>query len=268
MADTPGWPEWEHASDGKWYHPGVLSGAGWVERNGVWHPPGATRRRWSRRKRWTVGITIALLLFVVFPAGVGVYLAVCPHFGSRTVPDVVGDDLSQANERMCWAGFSDVTAVDDEGRPVSIQNDDLIVISQQPPAGRQPAHNRPIRLRAVPEHRVRESDPPSESDSSSESDLSTNPDGGPFGGDDPEDQLMPDLICMDLQSAQDEIQDHGVVLSGSTDATGQGRSQLIDSGWVVVDQFPDPGVPIGELDAELYVVKFGEEDESILGHSC
>ena len=31
-----------------------------------------------------------------------------------------------------------------------------------------------------------------------------------FGGDDPEDFLMPDVLCMNLQAAQDEIQDHGV----------------------------------------------------------
>lgn len=90
----------------------------------------------------------------------------------------------------------------------------------------------------------------------------------PFGGDDPEDKLMPDVLCMDLQDAQDEIQDHGVFLSGSTDATGQGRSQIIDSNWVVVDQFPSPGTKIGEGDAELYVVKDGEERESWLDHPC
>ena len=90
----------------------------------------------------------------------------------------------------------------------------------------------------------------------------------PFGGDDPEDKLMPDVLCMDLQEAQDEIQDHGVFLSGSSDATGQGRSQIIDSNWVVVDQFPAPGTKIGEGDAELYVVKDGEERESWLDHPC
>jgi hypothetical protein len=80
----------------------------------------------------------------------------------------------------------------------------------------------------------------------------------PLGGDSPEDRLMPDVVCMNLQDAQDEIQDHGVFFSGSVDATGQGRSQIIDSNWVVVDQSPAPGLPIGEGDAELSVVKYGE----------
>lgn len=92
--------------------------------------------------------------------------------------------------------------------------------------------------------------------------------GSPLGGDDPQDKVMPDVLCMDLQAAQDEIQDHGVLLSGSTDATGQGRNQIIDSNWVVVDQFPAPGTPIGEGDAELYVVKDGEQSESWLDHPC
>jgi hypothetical protein len=83
----------------------------------------------------------------------------------------------------------------------------------------------------------------------------------PLGGDSPEDRLMPDVICMNLQDAQDEIQDHGVFLSGSVDATGQGRNQIIDSNWVVVDQSPAAGSPIGEGDAELSVVKNGETNQ-------
>ncbi len=69
---------------------------------------------------------------------------------------------------------------------------------------------------------------------------------------------MPDVICMNLQDAQNEIQDHGVILSRSVDATGEGRSQIIDSNWVVVDQSPAAGTAIEEGDAELSVVKYGE----------
>jgi hypothetical protein len=70
---------------------------------------------------------------------------------------------------------------------------------------------------------------------------------------------MPQVICMNLQDAQNEIQDHGVFYSRSEDATGRGRSQIIDSNWQVVAQSPDPGSPIGEGDAMLSVVKFGEQ---------
>ena len=80
----------------------------------------------------------------------------------------------------------------------------------------------------------------------------------PFGGDDPEDGLMPSVLCMVLQDAQDEIQDHGVFLSRSEDASGEGRMQIMDSHWIVVDQFPAPGMPIDEGEAVLFVVKTDE----------
>lgn len=83
-----------------------------------------------------------------------------------------------------------------------------------------------------------------------------------LGGDDPEDRLMPDLVCFDLQAAQDEIQDHGVFFSRSEDASGDGRRQLWDRNWVVIDQDPAPGTPIGERDAVFYVLK---DDEP---HGC
>ena len=80
----------------------------------------------------------------------------------------------------------------------------------------------------------------------------------PAGGNNPEDFLMPNVVCMNLQAAQDEIQDHGVLFSRSTDATGQGRQQLIDSNWIVVKQSPAAGTKIAEGDALLSVVKIGE----------
>jgi hypothetical protein len=81
----------------------------------------------------------------------------------------------------------------------------------------------------------------------------------PLGGHAPEDSLMPQVVCMNLQDAQNEIQDHGVFFSRSEDATGRGRNQIIDRNWQVVGQSPDAGVPIGEGDATLSVVKYGEQ---------
>lgn len=82
-----------------------------------------------------------------------------------------------------------------------------------------------------------------------------------LGGDDPEDELMPDVVCMGLQDAQNEIQDRGVFLSKSEDATGEGRRQLWDRNWTVVAQTPAAGEPIGEGDAVLSVVKNDETDD-------
>ena len=80
----------------------------------------------------------------------------------------------------------------------------------------------------------------------------------PLGGNSPEDFLMPNVLCMNLQEAQDEIQDHGVFFSRSQDASGQDRFQINDSNWIVVEQSPPVGTRIGEGDAMLSVVKIGE----------
>ncbi|MDJ0395020.1 hypothetical protein QMK17_16980 [Rhodococcus sp. G-MC3] len=70
--------------------------------------------------------------------------------------------------------------------------------------------------------------------------------------------LMPPVVCLNLQAAQNLIQDAGVFFSRSEDATGASRMQVNDSNWIVVDQQPGVGVPIGEGDAVLSVVKIGE----------
>lgn len=69
---------------------------------------------------------------------------------------------------------------------------------------------------------------------------------------------MPDVVCMDLQTAQDTIQEAGVFFSRSFDASGAGRLQIIDRNWIVVSQDPEPGALIGEAEANLGVVKKGE----------
>lgn len=69
---------------------------------------------------------------------------------------------------------------------------------------------------------------------------------------------MPPVVCMNLQSAQNLIQELGVFYSRSVDATGKGRKQVLDANWIVVGQTPGVGVPIGEGDAVLSVVKIGE----------
>ncbi|WP_260870325.1 PASTA domain-containing protein [Gordonia paraffinivorans] len=72
---------------------------------------------------------------------------------------------------------------------------------------------------------------------------------------------MPNVVCMNLQDAQDTIQEAGVFYSRSKDATGQGRSQILDRNWIVVGQTPGPGTPFGEGEAVLSVVKIGEPND-------
>lgn len=74
--------------------------------------------------------------------------------------------------------------------------------------------------------------------------------------------VMPDVVCMNLQDAQNTIQEAGVFFSRSTDATGAGRAQVLDRNWIVVSQDPAAGQPISEGDADLSVVKLDEP------HTC
>lgn len=74
--------------------------------------------------------------------------------------------------------------------------------------------------------------------------------------------VIPNVVCMNLQDAQDTIQAAGVFYSKSVDATGAGRAQVWDRNWIVVEQTPAAGVDIDEGDVILSVVK---EDEP---HGC
>lgn len=67
--------------------------------------------------------------------------------------------------------------------------------------------------------------------------------------------VMPDVMCMGLQEAQDLIQEQGVFFSRSEDASGQDRRQIMDANWTVVDQNIAPGGRIDEGDVVLQVLK-------------
>lgn len=58
--------------------------------------------------------------------------------------------------------------------------------------------------------------------------------------------LMPDLMCFDLQDAQDFMQEFtgDFFAVNSKDASGEYRLQLFDRNWIVVDQEPLPGEPL------------------------
>ena len=77
--------------------------------------------------------------------------------------------------------------------------------------------------------------------------------------------VMPDVLCLSLQEAQDLIQDQGVFYSQSEDASGKGRKQLVDSNWIVVEQNLESGTPFSEGDAVLGVIK---DDEILADGRC
>jgi beta-lactam-binding protein with PASTA domain len=69
---------------------------------------------------------------------------------------------------------------------------------------------------------------------------------------------VPDVVGMNLQSAQESLRALGLRTS-SSDATGQGRMQLWDRNWEVVGQSPAAGtqVSIG-TSVDMSVKKIGE----------
>jgi len=65
------------------------------------------------------------------------------------------------------------------------------------------------------------------------------------------DFVMPDLVGSDLQSAQNAVQELGVLYSVSHDLLGS-RNQVVDSNWVVCDQNITPGQRVtGEIEGQL-----------------
>jgi beta-lactam-binding protein with PASTA domain len=74
-----------------------------------------------------------------------------------------------------------------------------------------------------------------------------------------EDFVMPRLVGMNLQDAQDTLQALDSYILTQTDATGMERFQVIDSGWKVCYQRPVAGTttPLEEM-VDLGVVKLDE----------
>jgi hypothetical protein len=74
------------------------------------------------------------------------------------------------------------------------------------------------------------------------------------------DFAMPAVVGLDLQSAQDTMQQMGVFYSVSHDLLGT-RNQVLDSGWIVCDQTPPAGQQVtGNVEGtiDFGVVKRGE----------
>jgi len=81
----------------------------------------------------------------------------------------------------------------------------------------------------------------------------------------PAEGILPSLVGLDLQLAQDTLQAGGWYVMTSYDTTGQGRMQLVDRNWVVVEQIPAAGesVPYSKT-IQLGVVKKGEPGSEVL----
>ena len=77
--------------------------------------------------------------------------------------------------------------------------------------------------------------------------------------------VLPDVVGLDLQLAQDTLQAGGWYLISSTDETGKDRMQVLDRNWVVVEQVPPAGTQASFTKTiELVVVKEGESGSEVL----
>ncbi len=71
--------------------------------------------------------------------------------------------------------------------------------------------------------------------------------------------VMPSVIGMVLQDAQDLLQSQGSYLMDQVDATGGGRFQFFDTNWKVCSQEPSAGTPLSSVDVvTLNTVKLDE----------
>lgn len=138
----------------------------------------------------------------------------------RVVPDVLCMDLQLAQDKVQAAGFYRVTSQDASGqRRRQVDDQNWVVVSQTPPAGTRPARSPRIVLRV----------------------LAYGDPGAPPVPDRSRPGRMPNLMCFDLQEAQDTLESAGFFNMGSEDATPRRRRQFIDRNWTVTNQTPPPG---------------------------
>jgi beta-lactam-binding protein with PASTA domain len=157
-----------------------------------------------------------------------------PVAATITVPDVTGKRLSQARAILDDAGISNVGTSDATGKNrVVIEPKNWIVKAQHPAEGTKIGRAEKVTLEV--------SKP---TDGIGPSSVSTG--------------VMPDVVCMDLQAAQDKLQEAGFYLLSSKDALGD-RHQILDRDWVVIGQSAPAGkltLPLTKI--TLTVVKYGE----------
>ena len=173
---------------------------------------------------------------------------------SSFTPKVVGERLDVAKSDLKAAGVADDSIEVVGGGTFGVVDESNWVVCEQRPAPGQPMTKEP---RVVVDRTCPSGVPAAAPIAAAAPSTTTAPPveaaaSATSGGD------MPNVYCMNLQDAQDEIQRHGVFFSRSHDASGLDRSQIIDSNWVVVGQSPAAGAHIDEGDAVLEVVKYGE----------
>jgi len=156
-----------------------------------------------------------------------------------TVPNVIGKRLSDAEAALKSAGLKDISAVDGTGRGREVLDpDNWTVDTQTPKAGTTTSGSTKVTLSVSR---------PSDASSTSKATVG----------------LVPEVVCMNLQDAQNAMQAAGFYNLGSQDGSGKGRMQILDRDWVVVQQSVAAGTKPGLTKRiTLTSVKYGESTGS------
>ncbi|GAA3300453.1 PASTA domain-containing protein [Dactylosporangium vinaceum] len=152
-----------------------------------------------------------------------------------SVPDVVARRLPEAEELLRRHGFLAIRTVDatGQGRTV-LEKNNWVVRTQIPAAGAPASPGLTVQLKVA-----------KPTDEQAEGTVVKG--------------VVPNVVCKDLQSAQDALRAAGFYVLTPHDGLGQGRIALVDRNWVVVGQSVEPGTaPDLKTHIELTVVKYGE----------
>lgn len=195
----------------------------------------------------------------------------CSSDTSVTMPDVVGKRLDIALSDVERAGFDDEVEVLGGGSFGVIDESNWTVCSQEPREGDLVSVAPRISV-----DRTCDSDDALEPTTAEEKDVSGN--AAETATEDPtaaptkrakrkrqpvasvaETFIMPSLVGVNLQKAQNLLQARGSFLLTQTDGTGQARFQMLDLGWKVCAQDPAAGTVTDIVTlVELITVKLAE----------
>ncbi|WP_169734203.1 PASTA domain-containing protein [Hamadaea tsunoensis] len=156
------------------------------------------------------------------------------RIAALSVPDVTGKRLNEAEAVLQGAGIKTVKTTDATGQGrIVIDPNNWFVRHQTPAEGTKIAVGDPVTL-----------------------DVAKPTDG--VGPSTVAKGVVPNVVCMDLQAAQDTLQSAGFYLLSSKDALGD-RHQILDRDWVVIGQSAAAGsTAFPTTKITLTVVKYGE----------
>jgi beta-lactam-binding protein with PASTA domain len=162
-----------------------------------------------------------------------------PLPGEATVPAVIGERLSQAKAQLTLAGLTNIKAVDATPQNRIILDDNNWIVEVQSPAADT---NVDLHTQIVLQARK-----PTDEHS---------PQAAPLG-------TVPDVVCANLQDAQNALRLSGFLLLTTSDGTGQGRIAVFDRNWVVTKQSVAAGSrPSLLTHIVLTAVKYGEPTDN------